>query len=196
MTRSPAWFVSCSRPVTTRPRTAWAARSGTWPRRSHQQARLREDPALIPAAVDEILRAFSPAQMLARTVTREVEMCGRTLRRGDKVGLFWAAANRDPDVFADPERIDLTRSSKPTRRVRVRDPPLPGRAPGTNRDLHRGGGDPRPHDPIRAGRAGPRDRMAAHRPPLGAGPVPVRLSLPIASPSCHDRRARRRSATP
>ncbi|MFZ0380673.1 MAG: cytochrome P450 [Solirubrobacteraceae bacterium] len=80
-----------------------------------QQARLREDPVLIPAAVDELLRAFSPAQMLARTVTRDVEVCGQTLRRGEKVGLFWAAANRDPDVFPDPERIDLTRS--PNRHV-------------------------------------------------------------------------------
>lgn len=80
-----------------------------------EQARLREDPTLIPAAVDEILRAFSPAQMLARTVTREVEMCGRTLHPGDKVGLFWASANRDPAVFADPERVNLTRA--PNRHV-------------------------------------------------------------------------------
>ena len=72
-----------------------------------EQARLREDPTRIPAAVDEILRAFSPAQMLARTVTREVQMGGRTLRPGDKVGLFWASANRDPEVFADPERVNL-----------------------------------------------------------------------------------------
>jgi cytochrome P450 len=80
-----------------------------------EQASLREDPTLIPVAVDEILRAFSPAQMLARTVTREVEMCGRTLHPGDKVGLFWASANRDSEVFTDPERVDLTRS--PNRHV-------------------------------------------------------------------------------
>lgn len=80
-----------------------------------QQARLREDPALIPGAVDELLRAFSPAQMLARTLTRDVEVRGQTLCRGEKVGLFWTAANRDPAVFPDPERIDLTRS--PNRHV-------------------------------------------------------------------------------
>jgi cytochrome P450 len=75
-----------------------------------QQARLREDPGLIPMAVDEILRAFSPVQMLARTVTRKVQVCGRTLRPGEKVCLFWASANRDPQVFDDPEEVDLTRA--------------------------------------------------------------------------------------
>jgi cytochrome P450 len=80
-----------------------------------EQARLREDPAMIPGAVDELLRAFSPAQMLARTVTRDAEVHGQTLCRGEKVGLFWAAANRDPEVFPNPERIDLTRS--PNRHV-------------------------------------------------------------------------------
>jgi cytochrome P450 len=80
-----------------------------------QQARLRAEPALIPAAVEEILRAFSPAQMLARTVRRDIEVRGQTLCRGEKVGLFWAAANRDPDAFPNPERLDLTRT--PNRHV-------------------------------------------------------------------------------
>ena len=111
-----------------------------------EQARLREDPTLIPAAVDEILRAFSPAQMLARTVTREVEMCGQTLRPGDKVGLFWASANRDPEVFADPERVNLTRVSESSRRVRVWHPPVPGRSPGADRDVRGRRGDSCPHD--------------------------------------------------
>ena len=74
MTRSPAWFASSSRPATTRPRTAWAARSGTWPRRRRSRLACARTRREIPAAVDEILRAFSPAQMLARTVTREVEI--------------------------------------------------------------------------------------------------------------------------
>ncbi|HUA02443.1 MAG TPA: cytochrome P450 [Solirubrobacteraceae bacterium] len=80
-----------------------------------EQTRLREDPSLIPAAVDEILRAFSPAQFLARTVTREVEVSGRTLCPGDKVGLSWASANRDPEAFPHPDRVDLARA--PNRHV-------------------------------------------------------------------------------
>ncbi|HEX4012185.1 MAG TPA: cytochrome P450 [Solirubrobacteraceae bacterium] len=80
-----------------------------------EQDRLRANPGLIPTAVDEILRAFSPAQFLARTVTREVELHGQTLCPSDKLGLFWTAANRDPDVFADPDRVDLARA--PNRHV-------------------------------------------------------------------------------
>jgi cytochrome P450 len=74
-----------------------------------QQARLRADPSLIPTAVEEILRAFSPAQFLARTVTREVEVSGRTLWPGEKVGLHWASANRDAEVFPNPDRVDVAR---------------------------------------------------------------------------------------
>ncbi len=46
---------------------------------------------------------------------REVDVRGQTLRPGDKVGLSWASANRDPDAFPDPERVDLTRA--PNRHV-------------------------------------------------------------------------------
>jgi cytochrome P450 len=80
-----------------------------------EQTRLRADPSLIPTAVDEILRAFSPAQLLARTVEREVEIRGCPLHVGEKVGLFWASANRDPAAFDDPDEIDLTRA--PNRHV-------------------------------------------------------------------------------
>lgn len=113
--RSPASFVSCCKPGhnTTVNGLASAFRYlGAQPR---EQARLRDDPSLIPAAVDEILRAFSLAQMLGRTVGREVQVGGRTLLPGDRVGVFWASANRDPDAFPDPERIDLTRA--PNRHV-------------------------------------------------------------------------------
>jgi cytochrome P450 len=79
------------------------------------QARLRADPGLIPTAVDELLRAFSPAQLLARTLTRDVELHGKTMHAGEKVALFWASANRDSTIFEDPETIDLGR--KPNRHV-------------------------------------------------------------------------------
>ncbi len=80
-----------------------------------QQTMLRNDFSLVPAAVEELLRAFTPAQLLARTVTRDVEIEGRCLHAGEKVGLFWASANRDPAAFDNPEEIDLARS--PNRHV-------------------------------------------------------------------------------
>lgn len=73
------------------------------------QARLRDRPELIPEAVDEILRAFSPAQLMGRSLARPVEIHGRPLEPGDKVALLWAAANRDPAVFDDPDTVDLER---------------------------------------------------------------------------------------
>jgi cytochrome P450 len=80
-----------------------------------QQARLRAHPDEIPTAVDEFLRAFSPAQLLARTLTSDIELHGRTMHAGEKVGLFWASANRDSTIFEDPETVDLAR--KPNRHV-------------------------------------------------------------------------------
>jgi cytochrome P450 len=75
-----------------------------------EQNRLRRDASLIPAAVDELLRVFSPAQFLARTVTRNVELHDRVLRAGEKVCLFWSSANRDAQAFADADTVELGRS--------------------------------------------------------------------------------------
>ena len=61
------------------------------------------------AAVDELLRYDSPLQMLGRVVTRDVTLRGRTLRAGDKALLVIGAANRDPDEFRAPDRLDLGR---------------------------------------------------------------------------------------
>ena len=73
------------------------------------QRRLAEHPELAGPAVDECLRHRSPVQSFFRTVTRDVEVAGTELRAGDKVMLLYGAANRDPGVFADPDRFDLDR---------------------------------------------------------------------------------------
>lgn len=65
-------------------------------------ARLRVDPALIPNAVEEMLRLASPVQALPRIVTRDCELGGVALKAGTVLGLRFAAANRDPARFADP----------------------------------------------------------------------------------------------
>ena len=63
------------------------------------QAKLRSDPTLIPAAVDEILRLDGPLVANARTTTSDVVIGGRNIQAGDRVTLIWIAANRDPRAF-------------------------------------------------------------------------------------------------
>jgi cytochrome P450 len=74
------------------------------------QDRLRRDPALVPAAVEEFLRLRPPLHHLARTATTDTEVDGRTIPAGSRVSLNYAAANRDADAFPQPDTIDLDRS--------------------------------------------------------------------------------------
>jgi len=67
----------------------------------------------IPGAVDEIIRYSTPVIQFRRTVTREYELGGQAYRKGDKVLLFYWAANRDEAVFADPYRFDIQRTAGP-----------------------------------------------------------------------------------
>jgi cytochrome P450 len=75
--------------------------------------RLIEEPNLRPSAREEFLRVFSPAPATARTTTSAVHLGGQDLGRGERVLLSWAAANRDPEVFAQPDEVDITRDARP-----------------------------------------------------------------------------------
>jgi cytochrome P450 len=79
-------------------------------RHPEQMRLLRDDPSLIPTAVEEFLRYDSPVQMTNRIAKVDVDLYGTTIRRGDRVILLLAAANRDPAHFADPDRLDVTRT--------------------------------------------------------------------------------------
>lgn len=78
-------------------------------------ARLRDDPGLVPTAVEELLRhaANSAGVTFARVCTEDVEVGGVLMARGDAVMVSLPAANRDPALFADPEHIHLDRSPNP-----------------------------------------------------------------------------------
>ncbi len=71
---------------------------------------VRADRSLLPGAVEEMLRWVTPIKNMARTVTADVELRGRTLRAGDQALLLYPSANRDEDVFDDPMRFDIRRS--------------------------------------------------------------------------------------
>jgi cytochrome P450 len=72
-------------------------------------AELRADPGLIPGAVEEMLRFFSPGTGIARTAVRDAEVGGVTIRAGERVFLGTGAANTDPAEFVDPGTLDVRR---------------------------------------------------------------------------------------
>jgi hypothetical protein len=73
---------------------------------------LRGRPELIEGAVEELLRYDGTFGHVYRTALEDVEMGGKVVKRGDPVLFIIPAANRDPDVFPDPDRLDLTRNAK------------------------------------------------------------------------------------
>jgi cytochrome P450 len=76
-----------------------------------QRALLQERPELWPNAVDEALRLDPPVLLTGRAAARDTEIAGLQVRRGEMVTTLLAGANRDPEVFADPDRFDVTREN-------------------------------------------------------------------------------------
>lgn len=72
--------------------------------------RLREDRSLLPGAVEEMLRWWTPVMHFRRTAARDVDLGGAPVRAGDKVVVYFSSANRDERAFADPDRFDVARA--------------------------------------------------------------------------------------
>ena len=89
--------------------------NGWWAlfRNPDQLARLRDDPSLVPTAVEELMRWDTPLQMFERWVLEDLEIGGVAVPRGAELGLLFGSANRDPEVFADPDALDVTRDPNP-----------------------------------------------------------------------------------
>ncbi|HTG20982.1 MAG TPA: cytochrome P450 [Reyranella sp.] len=81
-------------------------------RAPEQLALLRRSPDLVGAAVDELLRFDGPVQITQRVATEDMEVVGCQVRRGDEILLVLGAANRDPAIFAEPHRLDVTRDAR------------------------------------------------------------------------------------
>ena len=92
--------------------TSLTITSGVWWLAQHPEdaQRLRDEPALTNSATEDMVRFASASTYLRRTVTQDVSLGGTPLRQGDKVLLCFGAANRDPSVFAEPDRVMLDRS--------------------------------------------------------------------------------------
>lgn len=86
--------------------SAFSERPQTW-------ERLRDNRELLPVAVEEMLRWASTTPYNRRTARRDIEMHGQLIKAGDKVSLWWASANRDDAMFADPYVFDIERNPNP-----------------------------------------------------------------------------------
>jgi pimeloyl-[acyl-carrier protein] synthase len=75
-----------------------------------QLALLREQPGILPSAIEELLRFEPSTQKALRYATADSELHGRQIRKGQAVIVLLASANRDPAVFADPDRLDIIRT--------------------------------------------------------------------------------------
>ena len=74
---------------------------------------LRSDPDLLPSAVDEMLRWWTPVMIFRRTAAQDTELGGKDIKAGDKVVVSFVSANRDEEVFNRPDDFDITRSPNP-----------------------------------------------------------------------------------
>jgi cytochrome P450 len=92
--------------------TSLTLSSGVWwlARHPEDAQRLRENPILMNTASEEIVRFASASTYLSRTLTQNFELGGTPLKQGERVLLCFGAANRDPSVFPDPDRIVLDRN--------------------------------------------------------------------------------------
>jgi cholest-4-en-3-one 26-monooxygenase len=78
-----------------------------------QWRRLLDDPGLIPAAAEEIVRWVSPVNLFRRTAASDTELGGQAISEGDKVVVFYTSANRDENVFAESQQFDVGRAVNP-----------------------------------------------------------------------------------
>ncbi|MGI6874716.1 cytochrome P450 [Amycolatopsis sp. 3B14] len=85
--------------------------NGVWALLRHpdQWQRLVDDPGLMPTAVEELIRFDSPLQLFERTATEDVEIAGFRVAKGEKIAALLGAAARDPEVFAEPDTLDVGR---------------------------------------------------------------------------------------
>jgi cholest-4-en-3-one 26-monooxygenase len=75
-----------------------------------QYRMLAQNPALVPSAIEEILRWASPVMYFRRNITRDTVLRGQQLKAGEKISIWYISANRDEDIFPDPFSFDIKRS--------------------------------------------------------------------------------------
>jgi cytochrome P450 len=72
--------------------------------------KLRDDPSLIPGMVSEVIRYVTPVIHMRRTAKEDTELAGKTIKKGDKVVIWYISGNRDPEAIEDPDRLIIDRA--------------------------------------------------------------------------------------
>ena len=75
--------------------------------------KLQQDPSLLPQAVEEVVRWTSPIIHFGRTATEDFELRGKKIRKDDVLALFYPSANRDEEMFEQPDKFDISRNPNP-----------------------------------------------------------------------------------
>lgn len=93
--------------------TAWAIRSSIWYLAGNKDAQrlLRSEPDRILDAAEEFLRTLSPVQAMARTAKKDTIVRGQEIKAGERAVLVFGAGNRDPEVYENPNEVDITREN-------------------------------------------------------------------------------------
>ncbi len=160
-----------------------------------ERKRLVEDPSLIPAAVEELMRYESPVPAGMRYAEEEIDLGdGLVIKAGEEINAFWAAANVDPTFYDDPLTVELRPRPQGPHGVRQRHAPVPGvtsRASGNAACARRAA---RPHPELH-GRAGRFADLRQHLGADGASGCQLR-SLSQRLPALDQGRCRRRCDGP
>ena len=127
-----------------------SASGGVWALNENpdEYAKLRAQPELIPNMVSEIIRYQTPLSHMRRLATEDVELAGKTIRKGDKVVMWYCSGNRDDEVLAEPGPVPHRSAPRPSSPLfRLRHPSLHGQPGGGDAAAHSLGGD---HEAFRA----------------------------------------------
>ena len=142
-------------------------------------AKVVADPGRIPDAVEEILRYEGSTQLMARTLTRPVELHGEQMPEGAKVLLLLGSANRDERVWDRPDVFDIDRAvADAARRLRPRHPRVPRRRARAARDAGQPRGDPRASCPATRSTR-PAARACTPATCAAGRRVPIRVGVPM-----------------
>ena len=125
-----------------------------------QYRKLRDDPSLVTGMVPEIIRWQSPVIHMRRTALADTEVAGKTIRKGDKVAMWYLSGNRDETAIENPDALVIDRpSSAPASVVWFRHPSLCRQPSGGNATDHPVGGNPQAEAAADRGRRGAHPRI-------------------------------------